>query len=53
MITASVMKKLTALDLAIKKLESLEIHQNVSNKPNLNQNTLSDSNSSNIHENEL
>ena len=52
MITASVMKELTALDLAIKKLER-NIPQNVSNKPNLNQNTLSDSNSSNIHENEL
>ena len=42
----TVIDTLTDLDLAIKKLERLEISQNVSNQPNLNQNTLSNSNSS-------
>ena len=49
----TVIDTLTDLDLAIKKLERLEIPQNVSSQPNLNQNTLSNSNSSNFHENEL
>ena len=44
---------LTNLDLAIKKLERLEIPQNVSTQQNLNQNTLCNSNSANFHENEL
>ena len=42
----TVIDTLTDLDIAIKKLERLEISQNVSNQPNLNQNTLSNSNSS-------
>ena len=42
----TVIDTLTDLDLAIEKLERLEISQNVSNQPNLNQNTLSNSNSS-------
>ena len=42
----TVIDTLTDLDLAIKKLGRLEISQNVSNQPNLNQNTLSNSNSS-------
>ena len=42
----TVIDTLIDLDLAIKKLERLEISQNVSNQPNLNQNTLSNSNSS-------
>ena len=41
------------LDLSIKKLERLEISQNISNQPNLNQNTLSSSNSSNFNESDL
>ena len=41
------------LDLSIKKLERLEISQNVLNQPNLNQNTLSSSNSSNFNENDV
>ena len=36
----TVIDTLTDLDLAIKKLERLEIPQNVSSQPNLNQNTL-------------
>ena len=39
----------TDLDLAIKKLERVENPQNVLNQPNLNQNTISNSNASNIH----
>ena len=49
----TVIDTLTDLDLAIKKLDRLEIPQNVSSQPNLNQNTLSNSNSSYFHENEL
>ena len=49
----TVVDPLTDLDLAIKKLERLEIPQNASSQPNLNQNILSNSNSSNFHENEL
>ena len=44
----TVIDTLTDLDLAIKKLERLEIPQNVSSQPNLNLNTLSNSNSSNF-----
>ena len=47
----TVIDTLTDLDLAIKKLERLEFPQNVSNQPNRNQNTLS--NSSNFHKSEL
>ena len=49
----TVIDTLTDLDLAIKKLDRLEIPQNVSSQPNLNQNTLSNSNSSYFHENKL
>ena len=49
----TVIDTLVDLDLAIKKLERLEIPENVSSQPNLNQNTPSNSNSSNFHENEL
>ena len=49
----TVIDTLTDLDLAIKKLERLEIPQNISSQPNLNQNTLSNSNSRNFYENEL
>ena len=49
----TVIDTLTDLDLAIKKLEIIEIEHNISSQPNLNQNTLSNSNSSNFQENEL
>ena len=48
-----VIDTLTDLDLVIKKVERPEISQNVSNQPNLNQNTLFSSNFSNFHKNEL
>ena len=48
----TVIDTLTDLDLAIKKLERLEIPQNVSSQPNF-QNTLSNSISSHFDENEL
>ena len=47
----TVMGTLMDLDIAITKLERLEFSQNVSNQPNLNQSTLSNSKSSNFNEN--
>ena len=49
----SVIHTLTDLDLGIKKLERLEIPQNVLSQPNLNQKALSNSNFSKFHENDL
>ena len=46
------MGTLTDLDIAITKLERLEFSQNVSNQPNPNQSTLSNSKYSNFNENE-
>ena len=48
----TVMGTLTDLDIAITKLERLEFSQNVSNQPNPNQSTLSNSKYSNFNENE-
>ena len=48
----TVMGTLTDLDIAITKLERLEFSQNVSNQPNPNQSTLSNSKYANFNENE-